>query len=354
MDLVIDPQLRVPKYPKIPEDCHVVFSDNNVQIYGMEESISLSGNKSLPYLMKMIPLLNGKNSIEDILKSFKENEKKYIGKILGYLYMKGVFESFDNQFVLSDDSNDLRFYSRCADITRYSKNRFEVMNRIKGYRLCLLANGEFGECLLNELETAGFEDLRLFHFDKKLLDSLSDDKNAIERLIDENQMQGRHVVVLADRKIPHLFKSVNNYCLENKTTWTLSYLTDKSCLIGPTFIPGETGCYNCYEQRMQAYVADIDDFIARNNYLDMSSTLPFSHTTYNLKIWTSMVVSEIVNISSLINFPQTIGGELEYNFVLTRLRTSSFYALPSCKACSKKLNSEAYQYGGITADVQNR
>ncbi|PKL89368.1 MAG: hypothetical protein CVV23_05405 [Ignavibacteriae bacterium HGW-Ignavibacteriae-2] len=350
MQIKIDPQLIVPEYPKIPEDCHIIENENSIHIYGLEESLVFSGENSLSLLKTLLPILDGKNSTTNILKNYEGNEKEHIVMILKYLYYKGLFEKYDE--IVDKDGTDnnngnLKYYSRCVDITRNSANRYEVIDKITTYPLLVIGNSELSTEILNELKGAGFKNIELIMIENEDLANILNNKISISNIMESSAIKPNlHVLCALDRSIPLLFQKINEFTYKEKLNLTVSCLLEKSFIIGPTFIPDETGCYFCYEQRIHANTVDLDSLLIRNSFLNQTSTGPFAHTNYNKNLYISMLVAEIVNLATFINYPQTVDNEMEYNFIYTKLAKTRYYRSPSCKLCSKNVNSSRFIFSG--------
>lgn len=346
MELKIDPQLIVPNYPKIPEDCHIIINNKNVQIHGLEESLVFTGANSIPLLIKILPELNGKTSVYDLLDTFKPIEKEHVLTIIKYLYYKGVFEKFDFSTEINGaGDNNSRYYARCIDVTRNSNNRFEVVDKIKKYSILLVINSELGKKVYNALQEPGFEKIKVVDTRNINLNKILYKNANLEDVLDPIcHSESLKVVLAFDRNIPLFFEKINEYTYNKKLDLTISYLSDRSFVIGPTFIPDETGCYLCYRQRYEACSKDLDSLLLRDEFLNNPETKPFSHTTYNINHYVSMLVAEIVNLATFINYPQTVTSEMEYNFIFSKLTKSSYYKSPSCKICSKTVNESNFVF----------
>jgi bacteriocin biosynthesis cyclodehydratase domain-containing protein len=356
MRLTIDPQIEVPQYPKIPEDCHVIVEDDKILVYGIEESVVLTGENSLPIVTRLLPLLNGQNSLDDIMKSVKEEEKDQVSLILRYLYMKGLFEDYSNVAEKDAVSNDeaKRYFARLVDITRYSKNRYEVENKINAYAFQIITDCNLGMDLHTAMSQIGFQNMNILALTKNGdLSNLQNHVTAVDAFTDDNLKRfikaDHHLIGIFSRNLPQTFSSINKTAFLNNQLFTLSYLTDKTAVIGPTFIPNETGCYECYEQRYMMNVNNLDSYLSYKKFLNNDQTGPFSHTRYNKDIFINILASELVNISTFISRPQSVGIELEFDFVNLKLEKRKFYRLPVCKVCSKKITSANYAFSGEKA-----
>jgi hypothetical protein len=349
MKMIIDPQIEVPHYPKISEDCHILINDQKILIYGIEESLALTGENSLPIVKKILHLLNGKNSLKTIVESVNEDEKDQVPFILKYLYMKGLFEDYTNvPYKSTPEQNDTqKYFSRLVDITRYSKNRYEVSKKIDSYKIQIITNSILGVEFYKEISEVGFRNIKII-ISEKLKRSVGNLDNAFfinkfeDKVFKKTIENISHIVCIFDRNIPRIFNIINKISYSNNQLFTLGFLKDKSCIIGPTFIPNETGCYECYEQRQIMNTKDLDSYLFYQKYLNNNETKPFSHTNYNKRIFIALLTSEIINISTLITMPHTIGYELEFDFIRMNLEKRKFNILPVCNVCSKKTASSSY------------
>ncbi|MGD9489806.1 MAG: hypothetical protein AB7W47_17420 [Calditrichaceae bacterium] len=350
MRMIVDPQIEVPQYPKISEDCHLIVDDKKIQIYGVEDSILLTGENTLPTVKKILPLLNGKNSLDYIVHSVSEKEMDFVPLILKYLYMKGLFEDYstvrEEDIIKSNEAQ--KYFSRLIDVTRHSKNRFDLFQKIKTYKIQLIINSELGISLYNEIKSIGYELVEIIALTEMKEHIVHQEGVIFFDSIDEiNFNKEAHLICVFDRNYPKIFKKINKIAYSNKQMFTIAFLTDKKAIIGPTFLPDETGCFECYEQRQIMNTNDLDSFLTYKNFLNKADTVPFSHTNYNKKILVGILTAEIVNASTYITIPQTVGNEIEFDFIHLNLTKRKFHRLPVCKTCSKKIRNSNFAFTGV-------
>ena len=60
----------------------------------------------------------------------------------------------------------------------------------------------------------------------------------------------------------HFFETINRLCLQSCTRWMRVSIEGTTAFLGPTLIPYQTACYNCYQRRVESNLPDYKDYSA--------------------------------------------------------------------------------------------
>ncbi|ASS75444.1 hypothetical protein CIG75_10970 [Tumebacillus algifaecis] len=130
------------------------------------------------------------------------------------------------------------------------------------------------------------------------------DEEGLHRL-----MEGRTLVLVAeDAFVPALYEAVNRAALERNITWSMIMIDGWNVQIGPTFLPGRTGCFHCLESDRRSRLANpasYDQYVKHLVDTDAQAVLSISPTFADVAA--GMLASDVPNLVG--NMPQRIETE---------------------------------------------
>lgn len=160
------------------------------------------------------------------------------------------------------------------------------------------------------------------------------------------------VIVCEDNFEPALLETVNTITYQNQTRWSMIMIDGWHVYIGPTFIPTQSGCYNCLMKYRQSNLNDPTDIekyiesIAQDKHVSPYRPSPLLADTAagmfvsDLPNLVGRMPERIENESSL-----TLGRQLHFD---ARSYDATFIhvtKIPKCDVCSANSKQEAiYKY----------
>ena len=144
------------------------------------------------------------------------------------------------------------------------------------------------------------------------------------------------IVVATDALRPKLYELVNRTCVEAGIPWT-SYRPGWNGLsveLGPTVLPKETACYDCYQHRQQSNLADPERYQAFQQALAQQS-MPLLDVQITPCI--SLFCYEILRLLSGEITPLTVGAVLEFNLTTAELARHPLLKVPRCPTCRRDI-----------------
>lgn len=122
-------------------------------------------------------------------------------------------------------------------------------------------------------------------------------------------IEGRTLVLVAeDAFAPGLYEQVNRAAVERGITWSMIVIDGWNVHVGPTFLPGRTGCYHCLEgDRRSRMVSPVsyDRYVEHLVQNGVQAALSISPTFADMAA--GMLASDVPNIVG--NMPQRIESE---------------------------------------------
>ena len=158
----------------------------------------------------------------------------------------------------------------------------------------------------------------------------------------ENVADDLDLVVLAADTITPLseeFLWVNRWCVDRGVSWIGGGLEDSyRATVGPTVVPFDTACYDCYQRRFRANVPDEDEFVAYEEYLkqkgkeaktQVGGICSFSDIVGNI------LALEAAKYLAKFTFPATVNGIISIDLVSLSFQRHQVLKLPRCPTCGR-------------------
>jgi molybdopterin-synthase adenylyltransferase len=377
----LDKQFTIPKHPRIPEDLLQITGEPGIiQLRGGEHTVTIKGSHLLG---NIISLLNGRLNHQDIVESLvslwrqgfieangqepkseqavalSEEISEKVSDFLTTLYFNGVLEdaaqTSDNVF--SDEElrryeNQTGVFSRYLDVTRASKNRYDVQALLKTAHVLLFCSGLVGAGLAERLCQTGVGSLTIVslvntppleqvgkinsstRFTLHKLPSL--DRNTVESIC--VQAEPSIIAMATARPFPTLAQLLNEISIKHRIVWISGVVDGRMGLIGPTVVPGETGCYQCFEARR---IAASSSYVEDKQYDDYLRSIALSEVALAELTHFSDAISchfaiEILRLLTFIAVPATYPNKVLWLDMLSGETTiSRFLRLPACRVCSQ-------------------
>lgn len=139
-----------------------------------------------------------------------------------------------------------------------------------------------------------------------------------------------HVISVTDEPRPETDAQLNELALSTDTRWTRARVDGYDAVVGPTVVPGETACFDCYRVRRDANVPERDGY--RRHLADRGTaqgrTLPASFTS----LVAGVVGTEVYN-QRTDGAGFTGGRVLHYDLYNLSVELNEVLSLPRCESC---------------------
>jgi len=328
----------------------------------------------IPYI---ISLFNGQNTIEEILNLVGEEMKEDVLQLIEVLnqqgmlidgdifkdlgklssYEKKLYEPILSFFSLLSRSSELENHKNSLVKTIFGKlKKTKVMmigSRMIGFQIAIqLAQLGVGKLSIADNDKVSESDIPFITFLESEEFGLLRSEVAVSRIkkinsnlqtstIDENEITkfvGNYdiVIVAKDRLTPHLYEIINKEVIRHENIWTKATMDGIIGIVGPTVVPHETACYNCYELQLKSNLKTYNHYLQDKVYIGSHPEL-YSETiglpSY-ANIIAGFLVSDIPYI--LLESGNTFGRELTINFPIMKIEEKAILKLPRCPVCQRK------------------
>lgn len=287
--------------------------------------LTLSDEEREGKLADLIDQFDGTQTLETIFERFDDEDEPTI---------RHVVRELANQDILTDGTKTA---STPATDRSPLPVRFSLSDRavLDSKSVLVVSSGAIGTHLTSMLSDAGIGGITVRHrerdrFDESAsaeeldpeTDSLRDEIAAVDM-----------VVVGVDDPWPTALEQVNAIAQETDTPFVYTEVVGFDVNIGPTVIPGETACYECYRQQARMNIDSPDRYEAfERQASDRSRTtgavLPFA------QIASGFVVTDVVNYLCY-GYGYTVGSVISYGMNDFSFESNDVLRMPRCESCDR-------------------
>lgn len=359
----------LPAKPRIPRYFYILPMAADRILFKMAgRVVSMRGKTVATLLPELLPLLDGQHGVMEIVDLLQGFDAKDIRRTLELMNGKGLLE--DAAIKPPPELTQADFHSeQLAFFSHFIHNSFEAQLALQNAYVALIGLGAVGSTVLDALATAGVGHIigvdeaevkrrdctsNMFYSQDDLgrlrCDVVSErakrfpttdfqcSAHPIRDAPDIKEViQGCNlVVVCAEDAFGPLFGWVNQACLALQIPWTSGHLDGSTGIVGPSIIPYQTPCYECYQLRMKGNLEHYEEFIAFEDYLKQQVDHS-NHSYGNLGPLPGVVgqLTALEAIKMLTGFarPALYGKLYEMDFLTLRTEFHEILKLPRCPSC---------------------
>jgi ribosomal protein S12 methylthiotransferase accessory factor len=263
-----------------------------------DKSLALSAENIEKLLDKLLPLLDGGRTRDQVLQSLPAELRQGAEELLRLFAKEDFFET-----------------------------AAEPDKQLGQQRIVLISTGRLGERLARHLRDSGAKQV-------EELSAADAAGETLETLCDKLS-QADMAAVCTDLPCPDICELVNKAALTVKLPWLLAQADGRDGWVGPLFIPYETGCYNCLLQRLLSC-----SFHPETDKAIHAAALrqPFTERLELLPPFTDLLAAtaalEIIRHLTALSPPLTYKAQILIDCISGISRRDVLHRLPRCPACS--------------------
>ena len=222
-----DPEFTLPRRPRyIPELLQIPFGQNALLFEGARDLQVVAGRSSRTFLPQLLAVLDGTRTIDELRARFPQLPSNAVRDALVLLYTRGLLEDGDAERLTPVSSALASFAGRYCDATRANASRGQVLERLAATRIAVVDNA-VGRATMRGLQGHGFARLDLLASPADLHAGAHDLLVAGFAADDHDAAEWCAAALHAGVRVLH------------------GHLGSETIEIGPYFIPGQSGCYDC-------------------------------------------------------------------------------------------------------------
>jgi len=281
-------------------------------------------------LASVIEQFDGGASIEEVMTAVDGVSEQEVRQVVGELHAKNLIKRMDGHTEIERSPRPFRF--SIGDLqTLTSKS------------ILVVSSGQIGPTIVDMLVDAGVGTIYVrYRGDDGTAGSFDPGTNVgTWRGADPSvaELVNKVDLVLASTQQPwrEAAARTNELAIDSSTPFAHAEVTGYDIIVGPTVIPGDTACYECYAhhrnqnvKETEAFDAFMDDATGREDVV--AERLPFT------QIAAGLLVTDIVNVLCY-GRGFTTGTVITYNMIDLTTETNDVLRLPRCNACSELDNT---------------
>jgi len=331
--------------PQIKEFVHFFpLNKNEYQIrIGEDDFVYKLKGESADYLTKILPYLNGKYTIKEIISKTRLN-RKIVCLILDKL----------KDFLIDADTVNKRKYKKFRDQIKFfslwSKKPMVMQKMITDSITCVVNYGNLALEMIESLYASGFQkilvcdDSRALKENRFLSATKIYKKDSKQRIyLNDKKICEKItlIVVCLDAFDPSFCEEVNEFAVTTeKPCLFLRKNGVASGIVGPLVVPFLTACFKCLDLRIKANLDFYDEYIAYENYLRKKRVNKDTPCLKSLdKVLANLAIMEIIKYITGFESPTTFSRYLIVNQIDFSFETHDVLKLPRCPVCGIKEDS---------------
>lgn len=291
---------------------------------------------------RLIELLDGETHIEEIVESFAPEQRREVVGVIEALADKGIVRQ-------SEAGSEAPLGPRVPLREQYRRRE---RRRVDDMDVLVVDGGEMGSMIVPDLLSAGVGTVSYLEHrgGGEALGELGsrervvhlEDSDALEAGIEAADF----VVYAADRPVPELVDRVNRTAHRTGTPWTAGQVYGYDGIVGPSVIPGETACYECFIERALGNVPSPDRYL---EYLDHLSEREGLASVSRRPL--SRVVAGYLALDAVHLLAYGVGFTTEQAIRIDGLDLSyeanDVLKLPKCDVCGPEAGPDVTRFLGL-------
>ncbi|MEA5574317.1 TOMM precursor leader peptide-binding protein [Calothrix sp. UHCC 0171] len=299
--------------PSFKPHFHVEITEpDTVYLLSEEEYFALSGR----LYVELAKLLNGQNTVDEIAQKLQQQTS-----ILGVYHALLRLES---QGYLSDSKLDMS-----------------------------VEQGAFWSSLKTDSQVAASK-LKTAKVAVKGIGKVSTQEfiNALQSLDIQVSDEGNLTVILTDDYLQVGLDEFNQLALQTKKPWLLVKPVGTCIWVGPFFIPGETGCWDCLAQRLRGN-REVETAVARQKEINQPFPTSRGILPTSLQIGVNFAATETAKW--LVQGQQKLVGKIiTFDLKSLHLENHILVKRPQCNVCGDKKKKELQKPKPIVLTSQQK
>lgn len=381
--------------PKIPSHYYVwceppdSSGEEALHFVSNRRTIKLKGRGFAEFERRVIPLLDGHHSIEEIERKMQDAfAREDLEAALELLESQNLLENGEGESANEDGAT--RLTAQLNFFHELGLNPAETQQHLRNASITVLGMGGAGPALAETLAKSGIGSIRCVdslpvspsdlylsggfstgdlnlaratavqsrlapQFPECRIDAIttslsseSDLSSAVDR--------SDYIACCLDAGQSSLIYKLNRVCLQTGTRWSSCALAGAEIIIGPTIHPRFTPCYLCYKMRVVACAGNPEDAFAFEKLLD-SRKQDDSSRRENLAIGANLAANllalEVINDLGGLSPVSTAGKVIIFNLLDLSSTKHVVLRKPWCPACFAPENGDSHNAAASYAQARS-
>ncbi|NEU57123.1 TOMM precursor leader peptide-binding protein [Halorussus sp. MSC15.2] len=279
-------------------------------------------------LADLVAMLDGTNTVDEILDAFGDDADE-VAEVLYLLQDEDVIYAGEGAI----GREGVRGYLSATD--QYSGDE---LAHLDAATVALVGSGRTATYLARDAVEMGVGDVRFRSLHGSSIPEDLADAPEVSTLesgeLRDALAAADYAVYAADRPDPDATDRLNRLAHETETPLLLGQVAGMDGVVGPTILPGETACYECFRQRRYANVDAPEGYRAYEEVVADAPGAPGPNLPGFGRIVAGCLGLELVNqLVSGVGF--TVGRVVHYDFSNLSVGADDVLRMPRCPVCGK-------------------
>jgi bacteriocin biosynthesis cyclodehydratase domain-containing protein len=352
--------------PKVKDYYEIVpEAEDRFQLRSSEKTAVLSGAIARDILSKLLPLLDGTSTVDEIIVRLGLAEKSdLVREVINRLHQAGFIEDAESVYCSSAFRDaELRAYQRQLiffELATESASGVEYQARLKHTRLAILGAGELARRVALEAASVGVGHVFVANCIDDDINALNpwitfeagrlpiEDRDAVKEAVTKQEPQ---LLMLAlDRPEPGLLTWANDLSQDTRLPLLHCQIHGIEAVVGPFVLPGQTACLLCHHLRVSRNLDYFSEYRAWETWVTKDPRRRRA-LTGNLSPLTAMAgglaVLELIKHAAGFYQPETYGRFVTINALTLEVTTHDILKLPRCRCGQNGKKSSLSPWQGL-------
>lgn len=363
-----DVNVRFPDHPTLVEGIDVYVAPNGlgIQFRGGAEKIVVRGRRAIVIWDIIRPLLDGNNSLDDILSIVERHQNLSVSEIAMFLktlhcyhllYDKNQAVEYNIGEKPIDNSQQTNFYKRIFPLIGSNKSVQQICEKIEETSILLIINQELLPIVLQCLFHSGFRnmgiillknrednclysknDIDLFNIMTfRVIDSYDEDE--IRQLLSVLIVDYNYILPIINNPNPFFLAEIVRMCnIQNRPMLSVAIM-ENSYEVGPLFYPhSDTSCAICRTLRKQSFQKNsVYDYLYSKDLLGKKVLYNSEIKGFDIQavsIVTNIAVSQIKSSTARVTRPSLINKVICFDPLSLKVSEEEVIKVSGCPFCS--------------------
>jgi SagB-type dehydrogenase family enzyme len=316
--------------PRFKCECVVIPFSDGLIIDGMSHPVVLRGPSALEILPRMIPLMNGQMTLEEIARSLAAFPFKRLVSAASILEEYGLVEYISSPAAKEPDSRSpaiacLRRLTRCCHASQSPPEPYQALRNAAVIVLTSAAERRYGDLLVSLLTGSGIDNVQV-----------STLKEVEEQRVGQTNRKVMLVSLSFDQSALKDSQTAEAASAPSGIPWLRTMLDANHGYadLGPLFIPSESACYRCF--------FTVHGKPVHNNVAVSADTGGFVSA-----LWLGIVATELVYLCNGTGAHVIGSGFRRYTISNWKHKDLVAPRLPDCPSCRGAHSFPIPQYAPI-------
>lgn len=264
----------------------------------------------------LAPLLNGQHTVDEIVEQLKEHTSLF-----------GIYHALTNL-----ESQD--YLTEAADMPNEVAAFWSLQGVDPGVAISKLQNTRVSVTAFGTVKTEPFI-------------------SALESLNIQVGNEGDFTVVLTDDYLQPGLDEFNSQALRTQKPWMLVKPVGATIWVGPIFVPGQTGCWQCLAQRLWGN-REVETAVGQQQGIVTPFPTSRSILPTHFQIGLNLAAAEVVKRIVQEKHEQLEGKVLTFDLASLSIQHHVLVKRPQCPACGEKAAFEYHKPEPIILESQKK